>query len=75
MQKYKKKLDKIHKIKYYFGREDNREGDDTMAAISRSVSRALVLNSHKASEFLNKKVNTSADAIKRFENRKKGKGA
>ena len=37
-----------------------------MAAIPRSVSRALVLNSHKASEFLNKKVNTSADAIKRF---------
>ena len=46
-----------------------------MAAISISVSRALVLNSHKASEFLNKKVNTSADAIKRFENRKEGKGA
>ena len=46
-----------------------------MAAISRSVSRALVLNSHKASEFLNKKVNTSADAIKRFANRKEGKGA
>lgn len=47
-----------------------KERDDTMAAISKPVNGAFVLNSHKVSEFLTKKVNTSSDAIRRFEERK-----
>lgn len=41
-----------------------------MAAISKPVSGAFVLSEHKAKEFLSKKVSTSSDAIRRFENRK-----
>lgn len=47
-----------------------RERDDTMAAVSKPVTGAFVLNSRKASEFLTKKVHTSSDAIRRFEDRK-----
>ncbi len=49
---------------------NSKEGDDTMAAISKPVSGAFVLSEHKAKEFLTKKVSTSSDAIRRFENRK-----
>ena len=41
-----------------------------MPVISRPTNGAFVLNSHKASEFLAKKGNTSTDAIRRFEERK-----
>lgn len=41
-----------------------------MAAISKPVNGAFVLSSSKASEFLTKKVKTSSDAIRRFDERK-----
>lgn len=44
-----------------------------MPVISRPANNAFVLNSHKASEFLLKKGNTSSDAIRRLEERKTGK--
>ena len=49
---------------------DYKERDDSMSAISKQVNGAFVLNNRKASEFLNKKVYTSSDAIRRFEERK-----
>ena len=49
---------------------NSKERDDTMAAISKPVNGAFVLSDHKASEFFTKKVNTSSDAIYRFEERK-----
>ena len=48
----------------------SKERDDTMAAFSKPINGAFVLSNQKASEFLKKKVNTSSDAIRRFENRK-----
>lgn len=51
-------------------KHNTKEGDDTMAAISKPVNGAFVLSDRKATEFLNKKVNTSSDAIRRFEERK-----
>ena len=50
--------------------DKSKEGDDTMAAISKPVNGAFVLSDNKASEFFKKRVNTSSDAIRRFENRK-----
>lgn len=47
-----------------------RKRDDTMTAVSKPVTGAFVLNSRKASEFLTKKVHTSSDVIRRFEDRK-----
>lgn len=41
-----------------------------MAATSKPVNGAFVLNSNKVTEFLTKKANTSSDAIKRFDCRK-----
>lgn len=55
---------------YVKKRNDTKERDDTMAAISKPVNGAFVLSSRKTSEFLSKKVNTSSDAIRRFEERK-----
>lgn len=49
---------------------NTRERDDTMAATSKPVNGAFVLNSNKVTEFLTKKANTSSDAIKRFDCRK-----
>lgn len=40
-----------------------------MAAITKPVNGAFVLNSQKVSEFFERKENTSSDAIKRFENK------
>lgn len=51
-------------------KRNTKERDDTMAAISKPVNGAFVLSSHKASEFLTKRGNSSSDAIRRFENRK-----
>ena len=51
-------------------KRNTKEGDDTMSAISKPVNGAFVLSSHKASEFLTKRGNSSSDAIRRFENRK-----
>lgn len=41
-----------------------------MAAVSKPVNGAFVLNSKKSSEFFAKKVKTSSDAIRRFDERK-----
>ena len=41
-----------------------------MAAISKPVNGAFVLSDSKVSEFLTKKVHTTSDAIRRFEERK-----
>lgn len=51
-------------------KQNSKERDDTMAAISKPVNSAFVLSSRKANDFLTKKVNTSSDAIRRFEERK-----
>ncbi|MBP3507419.1 MAG: hypothetical protein J6K43_13585 [Lachnospiraceae bacterium] len=40
-----------------------------MAAITKPVNGAFVLNSQKVSEFFERKESTSSDAIKRFENK------
>ena len=53
---------------------DSKERDDTMAAISKPMNGAFVLNGNKVSEFLTKKVHTSSDAIRRFEERKAKSG-
>ena len=45
-----------------------------MAAISKPVNGAFVVSESKAKEFITKKVHTSADAIRRFENRKNRAG-
>ena len=42
-----------------------------MAVISKPMNGAFVLNKHKVSDFLQRRVNTSADAINRIEKRKK----
>ncbi|MCQ2548501.1 MAG: hypothetical protein MJ134_00535 [Lachnospiraceae bacterium] len=48
----------------------SKERDDTMAAVSKPVNGAFILNSKKAEEFFAQKVNTSSDAIRRYEKRK-----
>ena len=41
-----------------------------MKAISKPMNGAFVLNGSKVSEFLTRKIHTSSDAIRRFEERK-----
>ena len=51
-------------------KQNSKERDDTMTAVSKPVTGAFILNSRKASEFMTKKVHTSSDAIRRFDERK-----
>lgn len=46
---------------------NTKERDGTMAALSKPVNGAFVLSNRKAKDFLDKKVCTSSDAIRRFE--------
>ena len=48
-----------------------KERDDTMAAISKPVTGAFVLDSNKASDFFTKKAFSSADALRRFNRKSK----
>lgn len=49
-------------------RDTTKERNDTMAATAKPG--AFVLNSNKSKEFFERKVSTSSDALKRFEERK-----
>lgn len=51
-----------------------KKGDGTMAAVSKPVNGAFVLDKDKASLFFSKKMNTSSDALGRFESRKRKAG-
>lgn len=47
------------------------KGDNTMAAISKPVTNAFVINSKMVDAFFAKKNKSSVDAINRVKNRKK----
>lgn len=48
-----------------------KKGDNTMAAISKPMTNAFVINSKMVDAFFTKKNKSSIDAINRVKNRKK----